>query len=792
MRYFIFCNIYHTKANMMNTTPYLSRSVIAVLVLLGALPLAAANGTWTSATGGTWSDTTNWASGTIADGADGTAAFAPAAELSVTVDTVRTIGAISHGGPARLNLQAPASGPLTLQTTTAAPLIQNAALQFMLMPLAGTQGFIKKGAGRLVLQNQVTHALSGPLCVEQGELRLDNAAPAVPSVALVVVTNADSAVRLHVVSPGDTNATDVYAGPFRLSGYFGLASGPMASMGPLFVYADGLNAAVSNIVLTKEVATFTTIGQLGVGGGLELRGEISGDCPPKFMVKAGAKTFDFIGSNTYAAETTLEVAAGVGTFNFRGPQRIPHGGVFPQAVFLSVAATGATAVLDIHNHDMRLGYTAINGPGIHYLRSTGGGNYGGVITIDNPNPANDYGLVMSEGGTLVLESGTLFSPTDHAAIRDNCELLVSGGYFNCGLEILLGHGGSATGTGIVTVANAGVVRNFVCRNGDTGFGPGLVNLDPGGRFETAAMRTTANVPYGMVSCNGGILSDGAYDDWNGSYADWIMTNITVLVKAGGAHIEVNNASGRALLRMLEHDPALGGAPDGGLVKYGPGHLTLGASNTYTGPTIINSGMVYFTAAGSLPDRSMLLQLAGGACDLSGLAGGTLVLANGRTLAGNGVLGGNLDLANGVVTPGPGIAALSITGAATLQPGALYQWDIGAAGSADALIIDGALTLPAAVNVVTVQVGIASAPDESNTYVICSAFGGINGSADSIFMHYGATGMVGPEHPLIVGTDVVVALAVPEPGAVLLGVAALVCLHRRRPCRSGHFLVVFAR
>jgi len=536
-----------------------------------------------------------------------------------------------------------------------------------------------------------------------------------------------------------------------------------------------LHTLGNGITLTNNSPTTlagdTTIGQYGIGGSMVMNQPIGGTGNLMLHAQAGGaantKTYEMYASNTYAGITTLHTAFCSSTYNLHGHQR------FPYADLTSQAYAGALT-LDLNGFNQTVGRADVNGSGNTVLRSTGGA---GTFTADS----TWYAVVLSGGSKLIVDGGTVNTP-GYILVRDNCELLVTGGIVNCGSELLNGYIGS---TGTITVANHGEINSYVVRAGCNefpGWGdePSVVNLNSGGILRTAAVyafgNDTDNVVATYLSFDGGVLSDGYYAQWMDSYSNWVMRLTNLVVKAGGARIEVNSAL-RGINKTLLHDPALGSTPDGGLTKLGGGLLSLGAPNNYTGPTIVNNGTLAFAAPGALPAASMLLQLAGGSCDVSGLADSTLTLGAGRTLAGNGIVVGSLNVGAGaVVRPGASLGILNVTSNVAFGAGALYQWEIGADGNADLLVADGQLTLPGSVNAVTVQVGIAGASVvESNTFILCSAVRGIAGAADAFYMDYGTTGIGGPEHPSMVGNDVLVELYVPEPavlGVLLIMLAAL--------------------
>jgi autotransporter-associated beta strand protein len=77
---------------------------------------------------------------------------------------------------------------------------------------------------------------------------------------------------------------------------------------------------------------------------------------------------------------------------------------------------------------------------------------------------------------------------------------------------------------------------------------------------------------------------------------------------------------------------------GGLTKSGPGKLVMTASNSYTGPTVINSGTLLLTNAGAISRSASITIAEGAALDIRGLTSGFTV-ASGQTLKGLGTVMG---------------------------------------------------------------------------------------------------------------------------------------------------------
>ena len=115
--------------------------------------------------------------------------------------------------------------------------------------------------------------------------------------------------------------------------------------------------------------------------------------------------------------------------------------------------------------------------------------------------------------------------------------------------------------------------------------------------------------------------------------------VDMLVGEGGAVISTEEVpSGVCTLSAaLTHDPALAGA-DGGLVKKGAGTLALSGANTYTGPAVVEEGVLQALNDASLPTVTevrygAVLDLGGSARTVGGIAGGGVVRNGTLVLAG---------------------------------------------------------------------------------------------------------------------------------------------------------------
>lgn len=153
----------------------LSGAQIAALYHSSAAPVYT-GGVWTNNADGNWSASNDWSGGVVANGAGFLSDFstlALTANRTVTLDSARTLGGLRFGnlaGPQTWTLAG--ANPLTLDAGAGnVPTIAvNQSTATISVPLAGTNGLAKDGAGTLVLNG--TAGLGGGLTVNAGTLSL--------------------------------------------------------------------------------------------------------------------------------------------------------------------------------------------------------------------------------------------------------------------------------------------------------------------------------------------------------------------------------------------------------------------------------------------------------------------------------------------------------------------------------------------------------------------------------------------------------------------------------------------
>jgi autotransporter-associated beta strand protein len=209
------------------------------------------------------------------------------------------------------------------------------------------------------------------------------------------------------------------------------------------------------------------------------------------------------------------------------------------------------------------------------------------------------------------------------------------------------------------------------------------------------------------------------------------------------------------------------------VKDNTGTLTLSGTNSYTGSTLVNAGV---------------LEVSGS------IAGSLVTVSTGATITGAGSILTSLDI-NGTVAPGSGTGTLSVSGAADFNNGSTFTLEITNGVAFDKLAAS-SVTLDGTVNL---AISLAASPVAGTTYRILDNTGaGAVGGTSGLFTWSGPQGVLTEgEHFYVDGNEFlisyaggtgndVVLTAIPEPGSfasLLGGLGTLLGLQRFRRRRA---------
>jgi autotransporter-associated beta strand protein len=363
------------------------------------------------------------------------------------------------------------------------------------------------------------------------------------------------------------------------------------------------------------------------------------------LTKVGTGTLTLIGAETYSGATTVEA----GTLVLAGTGSISSGSGSTVEVTSGSTLTITSTAADAITADT----TLIDSGGT----LTGGGTINGGVTNNGTITANSGGTFTITGdvannGTLKLTNGTALSAT--------------GAFVNDGtLDVRQG-----AQTLPPNLVNNGTVLV-------------AINLTWKGATSTAWDSATANW------LNGG--TGTTYGD--GDYVTFADAPITSTVAISSAVSPGSLTFTNATTAYMISGAAISGTTS--LVKSGAGTVTLSSANAYTGGTSINAGMISLNGANA--STAFTAALGTGTIALNG---GELLLdppggtpgQTSSTFTNNSVLNGGILYGNDGQEHLTG--TISVTAATTL----LRQWNNSTADQSKGLLLDGALSGPATLNV----------------------------------------------------------------------------------------------
>jgi autotransporter-associated beta strand protein len=408
------------------------------------------------------------------------------------------------------------------------------------------------------------------------------------------------------------------------------------------------------------------------------------------IILNGNGVMTLAGSNTYTGKTTITggtlAIAGTSSLPATSALQVGTAGNPGTLVFQGTSVTNLADTGD-NNYLISFGSTVYVLPGAQFTSAGDwklGGNApgsagsqvqsGGTFTINDsssgrpltigewPNETSTYTL---NGGVLNVPNGITYAPWDGEA-----NFTIVGGTANL-QEISIGRSGGLAGGGTLTVA-----------------GSGLLNLGAGG--------IANNYGPATVNLNAGVL--GAYQSWSSAVAMNVGGPVTIA--PSGFTISLSGA--------------LTGT--GSLTEVGSGTLVLAQSNSYSGGTFINGGLLQLGNSAAL--GSGALAANGGTLDLNGFAvtvpsfsgAAGIVTNSGGFLATLATSQSTTTTFGGTIADGASPVALALTGAGALvlsgtntysggtflDNGTLIATNAGAIADGTSLTVGDASAFPAAI------------------------------------------------------------------------------------------------
>ena len=504
----------------------------------------------------------------------------------------------------------------------------------------------------------------------------------------LTLTVAGSTASLVWAGDGATNAWDVTA----TSNFLNNGARDMFYQADAVTFDDsGSNSpsvAITGTVNPGSVVVNNSATPYTFGG----TGSISG---PATLTKSGNGTLTITNANTYTGGTTLNA----GQLNINNALALGTGPLVVAGGTID-NTSGAPITLTSNNPQTWTGNFTFGGSNALNL-GTGAVSLGTTTTVtvngDSTTPLTVGGPISGTYGLTKEGPGTLALTSNGNSYTGN--VTVNGGILQTGTRQGNGTTGSLGAnytTGRTITVNSGAQLQFLINNVFGGGSQPLANI-PAVIINGGTVSSTNYNIIGNVTLNSGAtLTQSATT--SGSYQGWEFSKGSTVTVGGtsGSTISNTGTAGDHLDQAMTFNVASTGdtAPDltvsvnllnasgdngnvaGGFTKTGAGTMLLSAANTYTGPTIVNGGMLQ--VGGSIAGTAVTVN-NGGTLVVAGTASGSSATVSGGTLSipTGGTLSDTLTVNSGTVQ-----VAGSLSGStAVVNGGSLIGAQGGTIGSA---------------------------------------------------------------------------------------------------------------
>jgi hypothetical protein len=581
----------------------------------------------------------------------------------------------------------------------------------------------------------------------------------------------------YSVVVGNSHGTTTSAPPASLTV---LASGnslKWSSVGNSGVWDTGSSANWINVSNSMQTV-FNTNDQVlfddtvGVPTNVTVNGTVS---PSVIVVNSSTNNFTF-------AQGTSPLINGAGSLLKEGSSLLTI--ITPQGLTGPVTIGGGTIYAGNNCFKLSYSFTVTNNSTFDF----GGGTYNNnqPITVSgtgvNGEGAlyNSYDDYPSEKFAITLAGNTTFGCANRWDLNGGS---ISGPY-----KITInwndpGDSGYGQWTGVTIATNVGDIEvaagSLGILNMGTTFGnpAGNVIIDTGAAVDFYAgdpgyaknfdVKTNGSIQLlaGTTGFNGNVTLEngGNFNAFSSSSGNYNVNGPITL--NGVAHILVGESN-------LFFNNVISGA--GGFVFDAYNHeILLGASNTYSGPTVIGGGLTLgLTNNGSI-SHSSLIWLGGATIDVSGRPDNTLALTSGQTLGGIGTISGKLIVpAGATISPSGTNVTLGLTEGSS-STGTIYASNnitlngtttlkLDGSGVNDQIASGGSITYGGTLNLVNISgapyaVGnsfqiFSAASYTAGSYAITPATPGTGLAWDTSQLNIGFLNVVsGPTQPVIGST-----------------------------------------
>jgi outer membrane autotransporter protein len=361
--------------------------------------------------------------------------------------------------------------------------------------------------------------------------------------------------------------------------------GPYAGFGPGQFNISELTSAGTTAGSIEGSGTFILGSKNLTAGSLNTSTEVSGTIEDGLgfgvggsLTKVGTGTLTLSGDNAYTGGTTISAGAiqigNGGTSGsigdvvdnalliFNRSDAWTYGGLISGTGAVQMDGTGTLALTNTNTYG---GGTTINGGLINFNSD---GNFGsGNITL------NGGGLQWATGNTFDISSRLNAFAAGGATFDTNSN------------DVTLAS--TLSGVGGLTKAGAGTLTLS-----------GTNSYSGGTTINAGTLVASADANLG--NANGGLTFNGGTLQFGAGFS--LADTRTITLNAGGGTFDTNGFDTAAVASAIDGT--------GGLTKIGPGTLALTNTNTYSGGTTINSGLINFNSGGNFGSGNITLNGGG--------------------------------------------------------------------------------------------------------------------------------------------------------------------------------------
>jgi autotransporter-associated beta strand protein len=301
-----------------------------------------------------------------------------------------------------------------------------------------------------------------------------------------------------------------------------------------------------------------------------------------------------------------------------------------------------------------------------------------AITFSNNASAFGFG-----GNALRIGQGITNDSSAPQTINLNLDFTYAADHFSTNRFVdVSAPGGSLVINGRIAGVTSSYGRNYAV----TKLGAGLLTFAGTNTFPSVLNLNGGLVRFSTLATNlPGSLGAVTRLNFNGGGLQWApghasdISALPVSITAGGATFDVG-------ANIVNFANAIGVGSTGGLIKSGPGKLTLNGNNPFTGVTTINQGTLALGGSGNIPNSAQIILMNDSVLDVTGRSDGTMTLGSAKTLRGTGSILGNLTIASGATLfPGFSIGTLAVSGALTFHAGSTNVIELNASTQTNDLI-----------------------------------------------------------------------------------------------------------